>query len=184
MLAPCGTGVRSFKRDDGEDEAEEQRTGVAHEDPRRVPVVEQEGEAGGGDHDRHATHEPLTLEQRGDRERGGDDGGDRAGGGVHVVEQVERVRDDHDPHHGDHVVERAAEELDVRTGGGSGRRRARLHQESHARTHGADVVEEAGHRHQRSGGEDDGRLRLPVRQHGRTGHGAERDGDAAQVRGG
>ena len=35
--------------DDGEDEPEEQRTGVAHEDPRRVPVVEQERQARGRD---------------------------------------------------------------------------------------------------------------------------------------
>ena len=52
-----------LERDHREEIPEEQRTGIAHEDPGRVPVVQQEREAGRGDDHREPTHQLLAFEQ-------------------------------------------------------------------------------------------------------------------------
>src|SRR5688500_3268869 len=88
---------RSLDRHRREDEAEEHRAGVPHEDPRRVEVVAQEAEAGAG-HDRGQDGGVRTPQR--ERDDGERPAGDRAHTGrepVEPVEEVDHVHDRHDP---------------------------------------------------------------------------------------
>ena len=84
---------------DREHEAEEERAGVAHEDARRVEVVVQKAEAGAAQRRRHAGDQILLggLEHGQHEEVRARDGRRPDGETVHIVEQVEGVRDADDP---------------------------------------------------------------------------------------
>jgi hypothetical protein len=89
----------------GQEEAGEQAARVAHEDLRRGEVADQEAGQGADErgHDRGAApvavdHEEGEPEAAGDRRHA-------AGQPVHVIEQVDRVGDPHDPEEGDQDVE-------------------------------------------------------------------------------
>ena len=150
-----------LERDDGEEIPEEQRTGIAHEDPGRMPVVQQEREAGGGDDHREAAHQLLAFEQGDDRQRAGDDRRDHPARGVHVVEEVERVGDHHDPYHRDDGVDGVAEQAGLGAGGHRDRRGRDLDEEPDGGPNGSHVVDETDDPHHDRAGEDRGGLRLP-----------------------
>ena len=99
-----GDGRRRFQeplhRKRGEDEAEQERAGVAHEDPGRIEVVPQEPEASAGD-DRREDRGLRPAER--ERDHGEGRAGDRADPGgepVHPVEEVDHVHDRDDPDEG------------------------------------------------------------------------------------
>ncbi len=83
----------------GEQEAQGQRARVPHEDPRRLPVVAQEPEAGAR-HRRHQEDRAPVAERHGvDQQARGDDRHHPAGEAVQAVEQVDRVGHPDDPEH-------------------------------------------------------------------------------------
>jgi len=78
--------------------ADEERPGVAHEDPGRREVEGQEARQ--GPEERHPDQDAgdVAAGLPGDhRERGGNDGGDAGGQPVQPVDQVDGVGDQHDP---------------------------------------------------------------------------------------
>ena len=92
-----GGGLQHALHGDGrEREPEQQRAGVAHEDPRRIEVVAQEAEAG-AEHDRRQDRRVRTAEREVDQaERERRDRADAGGEAVQPVEEVDHVhhRDD------------------------------------------------------------------------------------------
>ena len=85
----------------GQHEPEEERAGVSHVDPRRMEVVAEEAERAASEADGQRGDEELPVLGRDHEERARGNRGDTGGQPVHVVEEVERVRDADDPEHRD-----------------------------------------------------------------------------------
>ena len=94
----------------GEGEADEEAAAVAEEDRGRVEVVDEEPEEAPHEGDEDEADEELAedpgVHQQHQRGHEGDAGGEP----VHVVEQVEGVRDAHHPDDGEGDVERVVVE--------------------------------------------------------------------------
>ena len=91
-----------------EQHAEEQRARVAHDDLRRVPVERQEAEAHADRDDRDERSDVRAVEEAGveqpvgeQEERAAGDRDDAGGETVETVDEVDRVRHQHDPQRGD-----------------------------------------------------------------------------------
>ena len=87
--------------DAGQPESEQLAASVAHEDGRlsaATEVVRQEAEAGESERERQDDDEVVVVDRRAvDREVRTGNRGERCGEAVHVVEEIERVRDPHEP---------------------------------------------------------------------------------------
>src|SRR5207244_8296717 len=99
----------------------EEGAGVAHEDVGRVQVVHEEAASRAGHQGGHGADQYLALEGGGHDHGDAHDGGHGARAAVHVVEQVERVREHHQPGDGEEPVRRItddapAEEVDTGAG--------------------------------------------------------------------
>ena len=98
---PAGERRAAAKRERRQAETNGGRTGVAHEQPRGMEVVGKKSEQRAGEHQRDAGHVRLAD----DREDGGHAGGgnQRQAGRepVEPVDEVEGIRDPHDPQHGE-----------------------------------------------------------------------------------
>ena len=115
-----GDGGRRFQealhRERRENEAEQERSGVAHEDPGRIEVVAQEPEARSG-HDRREDRR-LRVAQR-ERDHGKRRAGDRTdprGETIHPVEEIDHVHDRDDPDEGQGDADPDGEVLDAEEG--------------------------------------------------------------------
>ncbi len=143
----------------GEHEPEHLAARVTHEHGRaaaRTQVERQEAEAGKAEREREHEHDVVLVRgRRVDREVATGDGGERRGEPVHVVEQVERVRDPDEPHERDdgrdHVVR---DQLDAEAGGHGDTRGRELCPELGERAQVPDVVDEPGREEDRTTGED------------------------------
>ena len=144
-------------------------------------VEGQEAETGERERERQHQHEVVLVHGRSvDGEVQAGDGRQRRGEAVHVVEQVERVRDPDEPEERDHDAEGVVrDELDPQACGDGDSRRGELHRELRNRAHVPDVVDEAGGEEQRGSGEDP--RELPRRLEGA---GEERDGRSGRHPGG
>ena len=110
------------ERKGGEQEPEQLAARVAHEGTRaagRPEVERQEAGAGEREGQREHEHEVVLVHGRGvDREVDARDRGERGGEAVHVVEQVERVRDPDEPEERDRDAEHVVrDELDAQARG-------------------------------------------------------------------
>ena len=186
----AGGGPARRQRERGEAEADHLTAGVAHEDPGAAAGTQVEGEkAEAGAAERERDHErELTrvLVERGDREDGAGHGRERRGKAVHVVEQVEGVRDPDEPDEAERRREQVvADDLDRQPGSQDDGRRRELGRQLGDRLQRVDVVDEAGHEEDRAAGEDPEQLAARVggahcdcRAH--SGDEAEEDPDAAE----
>ena len=147
------------ERQRGEQEPEQLAARVAHERARAAGRPEVEGQEAGareGEREREDEHEIVLVHRRRvDREVDARDRGERRGQAVHVVEQVERVRDADEPEERDRDAEHVVlDELDAQARGdrdpGGGELRGELRQRAQV----ADVVEQAGDEDDRAAGED------------------------------
>ena len=110
-----------------------------------------------------------------DREVATGDGGERRGEAVHVVEQVEGVRDPDEPDQGhDNRDDVVREQLDAEAACDHDRRRRELCYELRERTEMEDVVEQSGSEDQRAPGDDPEHLRRRLDHPGRRGCGDPR----------
>ena len=176
-----------FECDHGEQEAEEQRTRITHEDARGVPVVDEKAETRRRDHHCEPPDKDLALEQRGHRERGRDRGRDRSSRAVHVVEQVERVGEHHEREHAQHDINLLAEHLDARACRHGEQSGPQFDEQTRHRSEMAHIVEEPGEGHDARRHQDQRgvfRIALPAREKQRTQNRADRDRHTAEVRGG
>lgn len=161
----------------GEQQTEEHRARVAHEDPRRVEVVRQEpGTDAHGDRGHERRH-VRALEQTGFEEtvgvqedRGAGDEHDPAGQAVEAVDQVDRVRQDHHREDGherreiggeDHVVVARERHAEVQHGDaeqGQDAAAEHLARDLRRGRHVAQVVDRPHDEHHRGGEEQPERL--------------------------
>ena len=178
------------ERERGEAEADHLAAGVAHEDARAAAGTQVEGEeadAGAAEGERDDERElARVLVEGGDSEDCAGDGRERRGQAVHVVEQVEGVRDPDEPDESqrrrEHVV---ADDLDGQAGGEHDARGRKLRRELRDRLERVDVVDEAGNEQDRAAGDDAEQLaagvcRIDQDGGGDAGHEAEEDADAAE----
>ena len=116
----------------------------------------------------------MVDRHRVDGEEGGGDGGQRAGEPVHVVEQVERIRDPDEPEDAEHDRERVVRD-DVHREAGREHEGCRSHLggELRERGQGAQVVDQAGDEDDAHAAEDPEELRA-----GMQAAGCERRADA------
>ena len=146
-------------------------------------------EAREAEREREHEHEIVAVDgRRVDREIGAGDRRERRGEAVHVVEQVEGVRDPDEPEgrdgDGDDVVR---EQLDAEPRGDHDCRRAELRGELRHRPEVADVVDQAGHEQQRAAHHDASELERRLDRADELGAGeaeeqAQEDADAAEDR--
>ena len=124
--------------------------------PRRAQVERQEACARERSGEREGEREVARMDgDRVDREEGERDPGHRRRQPVHVVEQVEGVRDADEPDDGDRVAdELVVDELHVRPGAEHDRRSADLGGELRERRQAEEVVGEAGQEDERAPGVD------------------------------
>ena len=101
---------RCEERQRGEGEADEEAAAVAEEDRGRVEVVDEEPEQAPHEGDEHEADEELAEDPGVDEQHQRGHEGDAGGEPVHVVEQVEGVRDAHHPDEGEGHVERVVVE--------------------------------------------------------------------------
>ena len=105
----------------------------------------------------------LVLGQRVDREVGAGDDREGRCEAVHVVEEVERVRDAHEPEEADRPREDVvADDLDVQAAREHDDRRDDLRGELRDRAQPPDVVDQPGDEDDRDAGEDPAELARPV----------------------
>ena len=112
-------------RGDGEQQPEEQRAGIAHEDPSRVEVVGQEPDADPDRDHRDQRRDVRALEEavleesvRVEEQRGARDDHDARGEAVQTVDEVDRVGEDDDDDHRDQRSEIRGEHDRVLAGEG------------------------------------------------------------------
>ena len=180
------------ERQRGEREAEDLAARVAHEDrggPARPEVKGQEADAGGAEREREHQHHAVRVLGHGvERVVGARDRGERRREPVHVVEQVERVRDPDEPDECDrgrqHLV---VDDLDREPAGENDRRRAELGAELRDRAEREEVVGEPGGEEEGAAAEHAEELGARVDRAGRDreqdpGCEAEEDPDSAEAR--
>ena len=93
--------------DPRDDEAQQHRPGVAHEDLGRVEVEDQEGHARAGEGGGHDRRVGPAERGRQDGEGGGAEPGDAGGQAVHAVAEVDHVHDRDEPEDRQRVLGRA-----------------------------------------------------------------------------
>jgi hypothetical protein len=99
-----GSLEHALDGDRGEQEAERERAGIAHKDPRRVVVVAEEGERRATDDHRERGRVDAVEGGAEDGERGGRDSHKPRRERIHAVDQVDQVGQHHDPEHGQRVL--------------------------------------------------------------------------------
>ncbi len=101
---------RPLEREDGEDESDEHRAGVAHENLGGIEVVEEEAHHRAGERRRDERDELDHVVDREDEYGKRDEEGDARRESVHSVNEVKGIDDADDPNHGNRKREIA--ELD------------------------------------------------------------------------
>ena len=186
---PGGRPARR-ERERGEPEADHLAARVAHEHGRALPRPQVEGqEADTRAAERQGDDEAELARVAGDRvdrEDGARDRGERRGQAVHVVEQVEGVRDPDEPHQAERGREQVVgDDLDREPGDEHEAGRCELGRELRDRLQRVEVVGEPGEEEDRAAGDDPAELAARVdradRERGAdSGDEAREDADAAE----
>ena len=174
-----------------EHEAHEEAAAVPHEDRRRVEVVAEEPQQAAGQADHEEGHEGAVVREA--HPEDGGRGGQRDAGGeaVEAVDEVEGVRDAHNPEDGEGEAEEPQVEGSERGGDGVGpvagpphpRRDQDLDGELDARAGAVQVVVDAQGGHgEAAQDEGEGTLRLAPEEPAHTGV-EEEEGDERGVEG-
>lgn len=133
-----------FDGDGGQQEAEKEATGIAHEYTGRIPVIDQKAHAGAAEGSGQCTYEVLTAHGGEEGEEGGGDSSDSAGESIHIVEQVESVGNSDDPEECQNYVQSAVEEADLDTADHEDSSGGELDGELQVALHTAPVVQGTG----------------------------------------
>ncbi len=140
-----------------------------------MEVVPQEADRAPREPDGEGGDQELTVRCGDDEDRSRCDRGDARREAVHVVEEVERVRDADHPHHRHDGVSRAGtEQVNARPDGEHREARADFHDEPHCRAQAAEVVEQSDEREEHSKAEH--AEELVATRHGRPDDGRDPDG--------
>ena len=148
--------------DRGNDEAQEHRAGVTHDDRRRVEVVGEEADGGadGGRDDRQGRVDAVDRRQQAEGAKYGER--HARGKAVEAVDQVDRVDDTDDPGDGDRQGERPEvddgpgqeDAVDAQAEPPGDDRGTDLEPELHHRAHAAHVVDDSDHEEHGDTGQD------------------------------
>ncbi len=162
-----GDGPARRERERGESEAEHLAPRVAHEDGRSPLRTQVEGEESRTcEAEREREHEDgrvVVLRDGVDREVPAGDDSERRRQAVHVVEQVERIRDPDEPEEADRPRDDlVADDLDVEPAGEHDHRGRDLRGQLRDGTQVAEVVDESGGEDERDTGEDPAELSAPL----------------------
>ena len=156
-------------REDRQRITEEQCTGIAHENARRIGVERQKAEAGGSDQRRdQAVRHTAVGQQHGETKRDRADGGNAAGKPVQPINEVDRIGQPHDPENRDrnrpvaegNVLAEKADVVDRHALRDRKERSYNLHRQLKERIEAIDIIQNA-EQHQRAAPDQDGN-QLPV----------------------
>ena len=100
-----GQSGRGREREAGEHQACEERAAVAHEDTGGRVVVDEESHQCPREGERHPRQFDVARQKKIDAHERGGDGANATRQPVHIVQQVESVRDSDEPEQGDHHVD-------------------------------------------------------------------------------
>ncbi len=154
---------RALDGEYGEEKANHETPGIAHEQSRRWPVVPQESKQRAAKRDgvdRHASVAEHESRRGGRQQR---DERYATGETVEAIDEIERVRDSDEPEHGkgqredtemNSVSRQQADVLDAESGAINDQSRSGLTKKLEKRTDAAQVVEQSNEKEQRRGNDE------------------------------
>lgn len=167
--------------DGAQQEPDQQRPRVTHEDGGRGPIVDQEAEARARQGCCQGRDEPLVLQDRRDGDGRAADGGDGRGSTVDVVDEVEGVGHGDEPDQREDEIDGFVHQFDAHAREERRRCHERLDRHAAPDGHPSGVVDQAEGADHPGTGSDHQAVDAPIGNGRGGGHDCRGDGDTPEI---